>query len=348
MATPGQAADPLREFGEWSYPRLVGTLAAAGMPLAEADAFVRRVLRRNLRLGLEGGSEFGAFVRAEVLDRARPPRLDRARPPREEATPAGAVALALHPLAWRERLATLATLVLGDDRLGPGRPDVLAGLDGDPATIAREAVDAVAPPGDGELVPSVRASLARRRRWTAVVTAAIVLVLIVIAVLSLSRTRAGSRRGPAPGPQAASGQWVAVVRFGPDAFALYPDVARLGQIIGVYAFTDRWACYSGRPHGVVAKGPWFLGIAADDRAQLERLVKQAAVTPITEARLRQTCLPPPPDSASAEGSPAPEAAAPGAPTFASPGASSAVVSVGSAVTVLAVAVSGAAASPGGP
>ncbi len=138
----------------------------------------------------------------------------------------------------------------------------------------------------------------RRRR------AAMAVTWRALAALSVGTLLAGcDRSSPAgpdkPGPPTTADyaitQWVAVLGYGPDAFALYPGVEAVGKVVGVYAFTDRWGCYDGFPPRTVTDADdWFLGLASQDKAQLDRLVAEVGRTPLIQARVRSTCVLAPP------------------------------------------------------
>jgi hypothetical protein len=217
--------------------------------------------------------------------------------PAETPTRDDVVAAAVAGLPWRERLATLAHLGLDDDTLGRGRPDVVAaavgGDDSAAAEAVAEAIEAAAPAPDPGLLPRLQREVRRRQHWSAAIAVAAVVVIGIVVVLLVRRD---SGQGAGATPPAQITQWVAVLDVGPDAFALYPEVREVGQVAGVYVFTDRWDCYEGFPgREVTEQDDWFLGIGAQEKAVVDDLVQRLGRTPSVEARVRQTCVSPAPD-----------------------------------------------------
>jgi hypothetical protein len=322
---PPPPRDEFETFGRDWYPRLVGTLVVCGFTPVAAVALVQATVRRAVRGGFAGGSDACRLLAEEVLERA-----GRARAAGQVVAPhliqAGddpvAAAAAAQPL--RERLATVAAQALGL-RSRAARPEVLAFAlgarapwepdDGRPllSRVVLAAVDRHAPVPDPDLLGR---ELSRRRRSLVIVgiALAVAMVVAVIVVAAVATRSSSSSSSSSDGAAAAATQgiteWVAVLDVGPSAFALYPGVQALEPVVGPYVFTDRWVCYTGFPSdGVEAAtaaaataaggggGDWFLGLGATDRSQLDRVIAAAGRAPLLEARVTQSCAPPPPDHA---------------------------------------------------
>jgi hypothetical protein len=296
--TPGSQTDRhLEDFGSWGYPRVVGTLVVCGAEPDAAAAHVRSSVRHALTGGLAGGTEGLRALTEEVLGSAKVPP---ARPP------AGPVETALAALPWADRVATVGTQVLGVQGLGPGRPDEVARSLGartsgwappdlsqpDLATLLAEAVDERAPAPLPSLVPDIQASMRRRRITLSIALAVLLLIGGVLLLILATRDRGGEDDGA----RLTSGsitQWVAVLEEGPTPASLAPRARELGRIVGVYVFTDKWACYEGFGADT-PRQEWFLGLASNDKETVDGLVEQVGVTPLVEARVAQTCVQQPP------------------------------------------------------
>jgi hypothetical protein len=87
---------------------------------------------------------------------------------------------------------------------------------------------------------------------------------------------------------------VAVLREGPGPAPLAPEAFELGRVVGVYVFTDRWACYEGFPDASATQD-WFLGLAATERDVVDGLLAELDRTPLVAAEVQPVCVQPPPD-----------------------------------------------------
>jgi hypothetical protein len=288
-------------------PTTVGVLVVAGLPEHEASAHVERELVRGVRGGMVGGTELGRELALAALERAPAPTGAQAPGP-----PPTAVEDAVRTLPWPERVATVAAAVFGPTtRLGPGHPEVVASAVGarvpswaepaDPAQpsvvdLLAAAVEQRAPdpdPGLAGRLERVAGSPARPR--TLLVAALVALaVLAIVAGFALWQPWAGESSGSRSDDGMRIRQWVAVLDTGPSPASLAGQAADLGRVVGVYVFTDRWACYDGFPGGQLGDDPWFLGIGAVDRATVEELVEEAGREPLLLSEVFQTCVLPPP------------------------------------------------------
>jgi hypothetical protein len=180
MADTSQGGVDFVDFGPLVYPRLVGCLVLCGMEPAAAVAHVEAVVRREVRGGLDGGTDATCLVVQRVLETAVPPPVTRG--------PADDVERALAPLPWGARLSTVGTIALGNltatvRTLGPPAP--LAGVD---AAQVRAAVDARAPAPEPDLRARLRGHTVRRVLRVAVPIAIVVLVVIIVFTVLAARS----------------------------------------------------------------------------------------------------------------------------------------------------------------
>lgn len=298
-------ATPRRvELTEWARrrrPLVLATLALAGVAPEPAARLVRRAARRWSDAEGHGEGDGRTEVERVVLADAAALPTGRVLLLGDDAD--DALERALRQLSMPDRLATVAAVVLEtapQQRPGVARLDELAaGLDAPrahwvptshagPATVEdriRSAVHALVVPDPPE--PFLR-SLRRPRRWWrgAVVVGALAIALGVVGAVA-------GRRSEDPAVAQGSSQWVAVLGFAPGPFDLYPDAQAVGEVVGVYVFTDRWSCYAGWPALDAPAEAWFLGIAAPDRATLDGLVASVDRPVLAVAEVRATCLAPP-------------------------------------------------------
>jgi len=284
-------------------PTTVGILVVCGLPPGEAAALVEREARGALLDGMLGGRDAPVEVATRALERSSPPSV--AADP--SATP---VELAVRALPWAERVATVATPVLGRTRLGVGRPEEVADALGvrrpgweRPATpdqpsvadLLAEAVERRTPPADPDLPDRLRRAEGRPSRAAALAVAGAALVALLVAIGLLVWSPWSDATDDTKAPEDLRiRQWVAVLETGPTPASLAGKAAELGKVAGVNVFTDRWECYEGFPGGQVGSDAWFLGIASVDRATVDRLVVESGRQPMLEAEVFQTCVQPPP------------------------------------------------------
>jgi hypothetical protein len=164
----------LGEFDSKELPRIVGVLTLCGWDREDATAYARKGATSAMRGGFVGGTDAARTIEEMLLLDAKPPH--RARPPD------GPLEAALANLPWEERIATVVTVVPGIRRLGPGKPEAVAGaLGGEPIEQAiAKAVAARAGSTDGHLMEEAEASYGRQRKVLLGVAVAIVLILIVL------------------------------------------------------------------------------------------------------------------------------------------------------------------------
>jgi hypothetical protein len=295
VTNQGQTTDELEEFGRVRYARLVGALVLCGSDEQSAVRLVESTMQRAVSGGLVGGREMPRLLEDEVLDRARPPSAAKVATDDVER--------AVAALAWPDRLATVASVVLANPRLGPGRPDEVArvlgaqlagGNGNDPfrpslATLLTQAVDRRGVAPHPNLFVRVRRTA--RFRWLSLAAGALaalaVLAVIVGLALRTGRDENGAGNGATGG---GNRQWVAVLDVGPTSFALAPRAAEVGRVVGVYVFTNRWDCYDAIPPDAVrARGDWILGIAAPSKELLDELVTKLGQPVIVEVDTHDTC-----------------------------------------------------------
>lgn len=282
-------------------PRAMALLVMCGYEPAAAAGQVRRTLVGMVRDGLVGGSALGTELVVTAL--ASAPAPVPARPPD------GPVEAALDTLTWDDRRATVATVLLGTNRLGPGQPDQLAILLGarvpdwgpvaDPDTPSLpDLLDAAAArrnpgPQPGMLAAARRAAARRIRRLVLLVAALLALLALAAGAITLVIAGGDERAGAPTAGSPRIIQWVAVLDTGPTVGSLAGQARALGPAVGPHVFTDRWACYTGFPANAV-DDEWFLGIAANDRPLVDELVARTGRQPSVVARVSQVCLQAPP------------------------------------------------------
>lgn|GEM_PF-6438604 len=289
----------LETFGSWELPRLVGVLTLLGWDHEVAEHFVRRKAKASIVDGVEGGQAAARLIEEAILLDAPAPKVPRVAD--------GPLEAALATLPWELRKATVVSVVPGITRLGPGEPARVAAAvgartptepaDGRPllGELVAEAVADRAGRADPGFVDEARVAARQRRLRVVALVVAIVVVLVVVAVLAGRAVSDDGRADPAPGPGVlAPTQWVAVLREGPGPAPLAPEAFELGRVVGVYVFTDRWACYEGFPDASATQD-WFLGLAATERDVVDGLLAELDRTPLVAAEVQPVCVQPPPD-----------------------------------------------------
>ena len=293
----------LEDLATYQRPRTVGALVLCGLDPVAAAAAYDRVVVGALRGGYAGGARLAALIDEEVFEEVTAPVSD---PP-----PADRLHAAVLALPWATRLQVVGALGLGR---GSGAADLgrqsLAEALGDAGEqrldVEAAVVDALArraptEPG-GQVVDRWLATIqARRRRVTVVSAVVVAVVAVVVALVVALLVSRSSDDGQGASSSTTTGlkpitQWVAVLRTGPDAFALADEARVVGRTAGVYVMTDRWACYQGFPADTagIDRAGWFLAVAANDKPIVDDLVAKLARQPLVEARVDQTCVQAPP------------------------------------------------------